>query len=183
MQLFTLNPNSHYMQPGAVAFIPGWIILFLTIIILLLAFPQVFKTKKDYPKQIISPLLLAFIIGSLMPIIDDLSAFIFGPPFAHHSFFHSIFGLIITYSLFRFLSTTEIAKYSFLGNLYHLFFNYYLDRTTLFFPFTYNEYGLTDLIGVSTYNLKAINYPLIFIALIIFLIKYLIAQKKKLPSE
>lgn len=173
--VFTMHPKAHYMKPGAVAFIPGWIILFITILTFAVLFPSLFKngsTNSIYP---INGFLFAFIIGSLLPVFDDLFAFLFGPPFAHHSLFHSFFGSAITYAIFFFLGGSEIAKYVFLGNLYHIFFNFYFDVVTPFFPLSYREFGLTSIIRVSTYWLKVINYPIIFIlffmSIIIFFTK------------
>ena len=160
--IFTMNQTAHYMKPGAVAFIPGWIILFITILTIAILFPTLFPNtpNSSYP---ISPLLFAFLIGSLLPAFDDLLAFLFGRPFAHHSLFHSFVGSVITYVSFLVLSGGEVAKYALFGNLYHIFFNFYLDVVTPFFPFTYREFGLTDITKVSTYWLKVIHYPLIFI--------------------
>lgn len=163
--ILQINPAAHFMEPGAVAFVPGWIILLITVITLALLFPKLFSISPQTasPSKIFNPYLLAFIVGSLMPIFDDLLAFVFGPPFAHHSIFHSLIGPLITYLLFRLISTDQIAKYALFGNLYHVVFNFYLDRVTLLFPFTYQEWGLTDLTAISTYWLKVINYPIIFL--------------------
>ncbi len=158
---FTMNATAHFMEPGTIAFVPGWIILLITIFTFSILFPRVFpKSKKEF---LINPYLLAFIIGSLMPVFDDLFPFVFGKPFAHHSLFHSLIGVGLTFLIFRIFSTTKIAKYAFGGNLAHIFFNFYLDRVTLLFPFTYQEWGLTDLTAISTYWLKVINYPIIFL--------------------
>lgn len=160
-QIFTINSKAHYMKPGAVAFIPGWIILFITILTIAILFPSLFgKATEGYP---INNLLFAFVIGSLLPAFDDLLAFVFGPPFAHHSLFHSLLGTILAFVIFTFLANKEVAIYVFLGNLYHIFFNFYLDVVTLFFPFTYREFGITNLTGISTYWLKVIHYPIIFL--------------------
>lgn len=160
-----INPKAHYMKPGAVAFIPGWILLFITILTWAIFFPGFFSNSHlDKPYiQIISPLLLSFLIGSLMPAFDDLFAYLFGPPFAHHSLFHSFFGSLITFLFFYLISTPDIAMYAFLGNLYHICFNAILDYVTLFFPLSYREFGLTDLVGFSTYQIKILFYPLILI--------------------
>lgn len=151
------------MKPGTVAFVPGWIILFITILTLATLFPSFFQSEQISKQLIINPFLFAFILGSLMPAFDDLLAFLFGPPFAHHSLFHSLIGVLLTYLLFLLIGTSDIAKYALLGNLYHILFNFYLDYVTPFFPFTYREFGLTNLIRVSTYWLKVIHYPIIFI--------------------
>lgn len=160
--IFTMHSRAHYMKPGAVAFIPGWIILFITILEVAILFPSFFPggSVNLYP---INSFLFAFIIGSLLPSFDDLFAFVFGPPFAHHSLFHSLPGAVLTYIFFFLLAGSEVAGYAFFGNLYHIFFNFYLDVVTLFFPFTHREFGLTNLTGISTYWLKVINYPIIFI--------------------
>lgn len=149
-----MHPKAHYMKPGAVAFIPGWVILFITILTGAILFPSLFPNNT---------ILFIFIIGSLLPVFDDLLAFIFGPPFAHHSLFHSFPGVILTYFFFFLTGGGEIAKYAFLGNMYHIFFNFYLDVVTPFFPFSYREFGLTSITRISTYWLKVINYPIIFI--------------------
>lgn len=160
---FVIHAKAHHMKPGAVAFIPGWIILLITILTLAILIPSLFPEPKTVQSQLINIYLLAFIIGSLIPAFDDILAFLFGPPFAHHSLFHSFFGSILTFFFFLILSSSEIAKYALLGNLYHIFFNFYLDYVTLFFPLTYREFGLTDIIKISTYWLKAIHCPIIFV--------------------
>ena len=161
--IITIHPKAHYMEPGTVAFIPGWIILFITILTMAVLFPSLFPNTTQSNTILINPLLFAFIIGSLMPTFDDLLAFLFGPPFAHHSLFHSFLGSTITYIAFLIMGGSENARYVFMGNLYHIFFNFYLDIVTPFFPFSYREFGLTSLIKVSTYWLKVIHYPIIFI--------------------
>lgn len=170
---FVMNAKAHRMAPGAVSFIPGWIMLFITILILALFFPSLFPYSQISQSQLINAYFLAFIIGSLMPAFDDLFAFLFGPPFAHHSLFHSFFGSILTYFFFLILGGSEIAKYALFGNLYHIFFNFYLDYVTLFFPLTYREFGLTDIIKVSTYWIKAIHYPLILLLFVIAVFAFL----------
>lgn len=168
------------MESGAVAFVPGWIILLITVITLALFFPKLFSmSQKTSPSNIFNPYLLAFIVGSLMPIFDDLLAFVFGPPFAHHSIFHSLIGPLITYLLFRLISTNQIARYALFGNLYHIMFNFYLDYVTLFFPFTYREFGLADIIGVSTYWLKVIHYPIIFLLFVFSIVRYFRTLKSR----
>lgn len=158
---FSMSPTAHHMKPGAVAFIPGWILLFITILTLAILYPGVFETTN--PSQVISSLLLAFILGSLMPAFDDLFAFCFGPPFAHHSLFHSFLGIMVTFLIFYIFAGSNIAIYAALGNSYHIFFNFFLDYTTLFFPLTYREFGLTDIIRLSTYQIKVVFYPLILL--------------------
>src|SRR3990167_760616 len=117
--LFIQNPRTHFIEPGSVNFIPAWIILLIGIITVALLFPKIFS-KRD---NLISPLLLAFILGSLMPAFDDIFTFFLGPPFAHHSIFHSITtGPIITFIIFARISGLKIAKYAVLGNLSHTFF-------------------------------------------------------------
>lgn len=173
-----MNVGSHFIQPGAVDFVPAWIIMIIMIFELAILFPKFFSTAKDNQFKTISPLLLFFFFGSLMPIFDDMLAFIFGPPFAHHSVFHSLFGLILTFIIFRLLSTKKFAFYAFYGNLFHIFFNFYFDSVTLFFPLTYYQYGFTDFVGLSTYWIKAIHYPFIFVVYL-FLIVKLSTQLKK----
>jgi len=167
---FLMNPRAHFMIPGDIGFIPPWIFLFIVILAVVLLFPKLFRYPKD--KYVISPNLLAFLIGSIMPIIDDLSTFVFGPPFAHHSLFHSFIGSIITYTIFRIISTKEIAKFAFLGNLTHIFFNFYFDYVALFFPFTYQETGLADIIRVNTYWIKAIHYPIILLLFVFAILRF-----------
>jgi len=174
--LFIINPNSHYMEPGTVAFIPGWIVLFITIIALALRFPHFFKKW-----GVISPLFLAVIVGSLIPALDDIFAFFFGPPFAHHSLFHSLIGTILTYISFKIMFPKSIAAFAFFGNMFHILFNYFLDYTTLFYPFTLKEFGFSDIIGIDTYWIKAIVYPLIFVLFVYSVTKYLISYKKSTP--
>jgi len=178
--LLFMNSTAHFMQPGSVAFIPAWIILEITAITIVILFPQFFKgklTKNTFSNQVVSTPFIAFIIGSLMPIFDDLFAFLFGPPFAHHSLFHSFFGVMITYILFRIISNSTYAKHAVLGNLLHIFFNFYFDYLTLFFPLTYQEFGLTDIIKVNTYFIKAVNYPIIFILFAFAILKFFHQQK------
>lgn len=158
---FPMNSSAHFMKPGTVAFVPGWIILFIVILSVGMLFPEIFKYPKNQEASL-NPAFLAFIIGSLMPIFDDLLAFIIGKPFAHHCLFHSLIGSFFTYIFFLILAP-NVVNYAFFGNLTHIFFNFYLDRVTLLFPFSYREFGLTDFIGLSTYNLKVIHYPLIFL--------------------
>jgi len=166
---FTINKKSHFMKPGAVAFIPGWIMLFILVLTLAIFFPDFFgKSLNNYPFSIG---LLAFILGSLMPAFDDLFGFVFGPPFAHHSLFHSFAGLFVTYIIFLVIGDQSIAQYALYGNATHIIFNYYLDYTTLFFPFTYREFGLTHIIKIHTYWIKAINYPIILLAFALALLK------------
>ncbi len=173
-QLFVKKKEDHIMLAGSVAFIPGWIMLFIVILTIVMLFPNLFPSTNN---QAISPALLAFIIGSLIPAFDDLLAFVFGKLFAHHSIFHSFTGVLIIYVFSLILSTPEIAKYFLLGGLFHLFFNYYLDYTTLFFPFTYREYGLTDLTKISTYGLKVIHYPIIILLFCFAIFKYFFILK------
>lgn len=161
--IFVMHPKAHRMAPGTVAFIPGWVILFITILILAVLFPSLFPQPITVQSKLINIYLFAFIIGSLMPTFDDLFAFLFGPPFAHHSLFHSFFGSILTFIIFFIFSDPEVAKYAFFGNIYHIFFNFYLDYVTPFFPFTYREFGLTDIIKISTYWIKVVNYPIILL--------------------
>lgn len=163
------------MKPGDVAFIPGWIILFITILTGTVFFPWLFPAGQNNPQYPINAYLFAFIIGSLIPTFDDLLAFLFGPPFAHHSLFHSFIGSAITFILFLILGGPEIAKYAFLGNLYHIFFNFYLDVVTLFFPFSNREFGLTSITGISTYWLKVIHYPIIFILFTFAIVNFFIS--------
>jgi hypothetical protein len=173
---FTVNPEAHFMTPGSVGFIPPWVFLFITVLAFVLLFPKFFS----YPKvKVMSPLLLAFLVGTLMPVFDDLAAFVFGPPLAHHSLFHSLLGLLVTYLLFRLIATTPIAKYAFWGNLAHILFNFYFDYLTLFFPFTYQEFGLTDILKVDTYWIKAIHYPLILLLFAYSVIRFFFKQKKR----
>lgn len=170
--IFTMHPKAHYMKPGAVAFIPGWIILFITILSIATFFPSLFAPNASNNTYPMNPFLFAFIIGSLMPVFDDLLAFLFGPPFAHHSLFHSFLGAVLTYIFFFFLGGNQIAQYAILGNLYHIFFNFYLDIVTPFFPFSHREFGLTSFIHVSTYWIKVINYPIIFIFFFLAVINF-----------
>lgn len=176
---FIPHPEFHFMEPGSVAFIPGWIILFLTILTLAILFPRLFQLSNKKQSTIINPYLLAFIVGSLMPVFDDILAFVFGPPFAHHSLFHSFFGSILTFLFFRTSSSQAIAKFAFFGNLYHIFFNFYFDYVTLFFPITYREFGLTDILHISTYWIKATHYPLIFGLFAYAVLKHFLAYKKE----
>lgn len=177
-----MNPQASFVQPGSVDFVPAWIIMIITVIEISLVFPKFFnhnrKTSQEKGVRIISPVLLFFLFGSLMPIFDDIFAFLFGPPFAHHSVFHSIPGAILTFAIFRILSTERLALHALFGNLYHIFFNFYFDSTTLFFPLTYQQYGLSDLIKVNTYWIKAIHYPIIFFGFIYLMIKTSIQEKR-----
>lgn len=174
---FLMNPQAHFMPPGTVAFIPGWIWLFIIILTLAMLSPKLFIPKKADKEAIISPYLLSFIIGSLMPIGDDLLTFLLGPPLAHHSLFHSILGSLITFTIFKLISTNQIAKYAFYGNLFHIFFNYYFDFVTLFFPFTYQEFGLTDIIKIHTYWIKAVSYPAILLLFGLAILKFFIQYR------
>lgn len=160
-----MKRQPHIMLAGSIAFIPGWILLFITILSLAMLSPNLFQGGDIHKpfQQVISPLLLVFMIGSLMPAFDDLFAFVFGPPFAHHSLFHSFLGCFITFGFFFLTSGAEIAKFALFGNLYHIAFNFILDYVTIFFPLTYREFGLTDLIGKTTYQIKIILYPVILI--------------------
>lgn len=176
---FLINPQARFMTPGAIGFIPPWVFLFITILTLVILFPKFFSCPKS---KTISPYLLAFFIGSLMQIFDDLSAFVFGPPFAHHSLFHSLLGSVITYFLFRIITAADIAKYAFLGNLTHTFFNFYFDYATLFFPITYQEFGLTDILKIDTYWLKAIHYPLILAFFLYSTVRFFLSQKNS-PTD
>ncbi len=170
--IFIMNPKAYYMKPGAVASIPGWIILFITILTIAILFPSLFLSNQTNLQYPINTFLFAFLIGSLLPTFDDLFAFLFGPPFAHHSLFHSFLGATFTFIFFFILADDQVAKYALFGNLYHIFFNFYLDVVTPFFPFSYREFGLTSLTRISTYWLKVVHYPIIFIlfawAIIIF---------------
>lgn len=166
-----INPTAHYMQEGAVAFIPGWIWLEIIVITIALLYPKLFSKDKKQKYSIINPYFLAFLIGSLMPAFDDLLAFVLGEPFAHHSLFHSLIGSVITYAIFWIISNKDFAKYALFGNLTHTFFNFYLDYVTLFFPLTYQEFGLTDITNISTYWLKVIHYPIILILFIYAIFK------------
>ncbi len=165
-----MNPNAHFITPGSVNFIPAWILLLIAIFTYAFWFPKNFAHKN----YLISPLLAAFILGSLMPAFDDLFTYLFGPPFAHHSLFHSITtGPIITYALFFLLTKSKkIAKYAVIGNLAHTFFNFYFDSVTLFFPFSLQEFGLGYLTGIPTYIIKTISYPILLILFFTSLVKY-----------
>lgn len=174
-----MNPAASFIQPGSVDFVPAWIIMIIVITELVIIFPKFFTYSKQSKLKIISPLLLFFFFGSLMPIFDDILAFLFGPPFAHHSVFHSLFGSILTFTIFRLLSTNKIALYAFYGNLFHILFNFYFDTVTLFFPLTYQQYGFTDLIKLSTYWIKAITYPVIFSVFLFLIVKSSIQTKKE----
>src|SRR3989344_139636 len=126
---FFMNPGAHFMEPGIVVFIPPWILL-LIVILTVAIHPwgiKLFHNKHEQKDLPINPLLLAFIIGSMMPAFDDLLAFIFGPPFAHHSVFHSFSGTALTYIIFLMISTKHIAKYALFGNFVHILFNFYFD--------------------------------------------------------
>lgn len=168
---FFINPSAHFMQQGAVAFIPGWIWLQMLIFVIAVFLPYFFQYNAK--KAAISPYLFAFFIGSLMPVFDDLLAFVFGPPFAHHSLFHSLLGSVITYLIFRLLFNKEVAKYAFFGNILHILFNFYLDYVTFLFPLTYQEFGLTDITHISTYWLKVIHYPILLLLFAVAVYKYL----------
>lgn len=170
------HSEAHVMQAGSVAFIPGWIMLLIVVFTIALLKPNFFKHKKS---KVISPLLLSFVLGNLMPAYDDILAYLLGPPFAHHSLFHSLVGPFIAYVVFYLISNKKIAKYAALGNLTHIVFNFYLDWTTLFFPFTYREFGLTHIIGVHTYWIKAIHYPIILVVFGITVAKHLHSFKNK----
>lgn len=179
---FFMNPKSYFMPPGAVSFIPGWIWLLIVVFSIALLFPKLFIPKKSDVKisnELINPFLFAFIIGSLMPAFDDLFAFLFGPPFAHHSIFHSLFGSFLTFIIFRSFSTPTVAKYAFWGNITHTLFNFYLDYVTLFFPLTTQEWGLTHIIKVNTYWLKVIHYPVILTLFGYSILNYFWQIKKK----
>ena len=169
---FLPNPKSHFLQPGSISFIPGWIWLLFIILGIGMTWPKIIKER---------PLFFAFIIGSLMPTFDDLFAFVFGPPFAHHSVFHSLLlGPPLTYALFYFLSNTKVAKYALLGDIVHIAFNFSLDYVALFFPISYQEFGLTDIFHVSTYGLKIIFYPVILLFFWYSVIRYFLQFKKSL---
>lgn len=170
--IFRMHPKAHYMKPGAVAFIPGWIILFITILTGATLFPSLFPQDTN-SSHLVNVFLFAFIIGSLIPAFDDLLAFLLGPPFAHHSLFHSFLGAALVYILFFLVNSGEIAKYVLFGNLYHIFFNFYLDVVTPFFPFSYKEFGLTSITHISTYWLKVIHYPIIFVLFSFAVVTYL----------
>lgn len=175
---FFINPESHFMKPGAVSLIPGWIWLEMIIFILAVLKPNLFKFNLKNRNYLISPLLFAFFIGSLMPVFDDILAFLFGPPFAHHSLFHSFLGSLLTFLIFRSISKFEIALYALAGNLLHIFFNFYLDYVSLFFPLTYQEFGLTDILRINTYWLKIIHYPILLIFFTYSIYKYFLTLKK-----
>lgn len=175
---FFMNPKAHFMTPGAIGFIPPWVFLFLIILTFSILFPKLFRHSKTKSETLVNPYLLAFIIGSMMPIFDDISAFILGPPFAHHSLFHSLLGSVVTYLLFLGISNSRIAKYAFLGNLTHTFFNFYFDYVTLFFPISYQEFGLTDIFKIDTYWIKAFHYPIILILFLSTMLRFFLHQKK-----
>lgn len=159
---FLMSKSSHFMKPGAVAFIPGWVILFIIILSVGMLWPNIFDSSENQNTLLINRVFLAFIIGALMPVFDDLLAFMLGKPFAHHSLFHSLIGSAITYFIFILLSP-EVALFALYGNLSHTFFNFYLDRVAFFFPLSYREYGLADILKTSTYMMKVIHYPIIFL--------------------
>lgn len=175
------NPEAHFMDPGTIAFIPGWIILLITIFTFAILYPGLFKRVK-HKNSLINPFFFAFIIGSLMPVFDDLLTFIFGPPFAHHSVFHSLLGAALTYGIFLTISTKQIAKYALLGNLFHTFFNFYFDRVALFFPLAYQEFGLSDIVNINTYWIKAVHYPVIFVLFAWSVVKFFRAQKTEVKQ-
>lgn len=179
---FLMNPKSYFSTPGTVSFIPGWIWLLIVIFTIGLLLPRIFFPKRRdirISNNLINPYFLAFIIGSMMPAFDDLLAYVFGPPYAHHSLFHSIFGSLVTLLIFRIFSTPKVAAYAFFGNLTHTIFNFYLDTVTPFFPFTYQEWGLTHVIKVNTYWIKAIHYPLILMLFVFSIIKFYRYSNKK----
>lgn len=175
-----INPGARFMEPGTIGFIPPWIMLLIVVLTLAINpwSSKLFHSNDKQKDSPISPLLLAFIIGSLMPAFDDLLTFVFGPPFAHHSVFHSLVGSLLTYVIFIAISTKNIAKYALFGNFAHILFNFYFDRLTLFFPLTYQEFGLTDIININTYWIKAIHYPIILLLFFYSLLKYFLQFKK-----
>ena len=168
--IFVQNPQTHFIQPGSINFIPAWILLLITIFTISFWFPKKFYKKNS----LISPLLLAFILGSLMPAFDDLLTYLFGPPFAHHSLFHSLVtGPALTFVLFLLISKKRtVAKYAVLGNLSHSLFNFYFDSVALLFPLTYQEWGLTDLIRIQSYWIKATHYPFLLTLFSLGIIKF-----------
>lgn len=168
-QFLTKSEGSYFMEPGAIGFIPPWILLLMAIFAIGIFFPR--KFQKD--SNLISPYFFAFILGSLMPIFDDLLAFVVGPPFAHHSLFHSLVtGLPITFLLFYLLGGRTNAKYALLGNLTHTLFNFTFDLVTLFFPLTYQEFGLTNIIKIDTFWIKAIFYPILLALFLASIVRY-----------
>ena len=169
---FLQNSEAHFMTPGSIQFIPAWILLLITIITFVLLKPNYFDNN-NYKSKLINPLFLAFIIGSLIPVFDDFFAFVLGPPFAHHSFFHSILGPPIILLLTSIIFNKVFAKYIALGHFAHILFNFYFDRITLFFPLTYREIGIGDVLGVSTYWIKIIHYPIILLLFFYSTIKFL----------
>lgn len=171
---FIRHPESHYMKAGAIAFVPGWIVLFMITLTLSIFAPSLFPGSDFDNSYPIRTTLFFFIIGSLMPAFDDLFAFVFGPPFAHHSLFHSFLGAAITYIIFFLIGESVVANYAVLGNLFHIFFNFYLDYVTIFFPVTYKEFGLTDFVKITTYGLKVIHYPIIFLVFTLAVLKVLL---------
>lgn len=121
----------------------GWFFLmWLTIgIILLMKFP-IERVGN------INPYALIMIVGVSAPILDDVLAFIVGPPFSHHSFFHSLFGPLAMYLCFFFLLNKDFARYAAMGNAIHVIFNF-VDSTSLFFPFVFRGIGLSTILGLG----------------------------------
>jgi hypothetical protein len=134
-------------------------------------FPGYFIFEKGKGK-VISPLYLAVLIGTLAPAFDDLLAFVFGSKFAHHSLFHSMFGPLIVFLSFLVISKRKVAWFAAAGNMAHILFNFTFDRITPFFPLSFREWGLGDMIGVNTYWIKAICYPFILFVFIFSVIRY-----------
>ena len=168
--IFIANPKSHFITPGAIDFVPAWVILYIAIFTYTL-----FNSKKFTLSTF-----LAFSIGAVLPAIDDLLAFVIGPPFTHHSLFHSIIlGPTVTYLFFKIISNHKHAKMAFLGDLTHIFFNFYFDSLALLFPLTYQEFGLSDLAYLNTYWIKATHYPVIFLLFFISIVKYFHQFKNK----
>lgn len=166
---FPMSQNAHFMQGGAVAFVPGWVILFIIILSVGVIWPDFFG--KDESREIINPAFFAFIVGSLMPVFDDLLAYIIGKPFAHHSLFHSPIGSLLTFLIFLIIGE-QYAMYALTGNLSHIFFNFYLDRVTLIFPLSYREFGLADFLKITTRTMKVIHYPVIFLGFTYAIVKF-----------
>lgn len=135
--------------------------------------------KKYFGKQLIHPKLLLFIIGFIIPSLDDISTFIIGAPFSHLSLFSSFLGVLLVYLFFIILFKYQLAIFVVFGQLSFLAYEFIFDSIPPFFPFSKVTVGLSNLTPIPLIILKAIIYPTIIFFLLVSVYLILHQEKKR----
>lgn len=134
-----------------------------TVWLLFVALSLILFWRKRWDGKIIDVKFLLFILGSTVPLLDDLLAFYPGAPFSHHSLFHSLLGVVLVFILVQFIFRIPNTKYLIFGHSTHIFFNFIIDYVSLFYPFTVNEFSFSQLLPLSSAEVKIFLYPTIIL--------------------